>query len=318
MRVKARPNVHKYFVLHNITSMISPPFLKKGDAVGLVAPARKISGPELSEAIKIIEKKGFRVVKSPHLFASENQFAGGDLLRAAGMQQMLDDKEIKAVFAVRGGYGSVRVVDKIDFRLLLQYPKWLVGYSDFTVFHNHLINLGIESLHATMPLNFAGNTPEALESLFDVLEGKKPRYQWQAEPFNRQGKARGVLAGGNLSVLYSLLGSSSFPDMSGKILFLEDLDEYLYHIDRMMMALKRAKILENIHGLVVGGLTEMHDNTVPFGKTAEEIVRESVEEYDFPVAFGFPAGHQPDNRALIMGSTVYLEVTKEGPVLDFH
>jgi len=297
--------------------MISPPFLKKGDAVGLVAPARKIGEPELAEAVEIIEKKGFMVMKSPHLFASENQFAGTDEERTADFQEMLEKPEVKAVFAARGGYGSVRIVDKIDFSPLLKNPKWLVGYSDFTVFHNHLINLGIQSLHATMPLNFAGNTPEALDSLFNVLEGKRPRYQWSAGSLNRQGKANGMLAGGNLSVLYSLLGSSSFPDMSGKILFLEDLDEYLYHIDRMMMAMKRAKILENIHGLVVGGLTEMHDNMVPFGKTAEEIISESVEEYGYPVAFGFPAGHQADNRALIMGSTVYLEVAKDGSVLHF-
>jgi muramoyltetrapeptide carboxypeptidase len=297
--------------------MISPPSLKKGDAIGLMAPARRISEQELTKAVEIIESRGYKVVKGKCLFASENQFAGTDEERAADFQQMIENPEVKAVFAVRGGYGSVRIVDRIDFRPLLKNPKWLAGYSDFTIFHNHLINLGLQSMHATMPLNFAGNTPEALDSLFDVPEGKKPQYQFASHPLNRKGKTVGILMGGNLSVLYSLMGSSSFPDTAGKILFLEDLDEYLYHIDRMMMAMKRAGVLENLAGLIVGGMTEMNDNTIPFGKTAEEIIRESVEEYDFPVAFGFPAGHQPDNRALIMGAEVRLKVEESGSILDF-
>jgi len=303
--------------LKRVTPIISPPSLIKGDAIGLVAPARKISEQELAKAIEIIKNRGYRVLKSPNLFASENQFAGSDAVRASDMQQMLENPEVKAIFAVRGGYGSVRMVDKIDFRPLIRHPKWLAGYSDFTVIHNHLIHLGLQSLHATMPLNFAGNTPEALDSLFDTLEGEKPHYAWKRKPLNRKGNANGILAGGNLSVLYSLLGSPSFPDTHGKVLFLEDLDEYLYHIDRMMMALKRAGILENLAGLVVGGLTDMHDNAIPFGKTAKEILHESVESFNFPVAFDFPAGHQPDNRALIMGAEVQLEVTETGSVLDF-
>ncbi|VAW29318.1 Muramoyltetrapeptide carboxypeptidase [hydrothermal vent metagenome] len=297
--------------------MSSPPYLKKGDAIGLVAPARRISEQELTTAVEIIESRGYKVVKGKYLFASENQFAGTDEKRAADMQQMIENPEVKAVFAVRGGYGSVRIVDKIDFRPLLKNPKRLAGYSDFTVFHNHLINMEIQSLHATMPLNFADNTPEALDSLFRTLEGEKPQYQFASHPLNRKGKVGGMLVGGNLSVLYSLMGSRSFPDTTGKILFLEDLDEYLYHIDRMMMALKRAGMLKNLAGLVVGGMTKMNDNSIPFGKTAEEIIRESVEEYGFPVAFGFPAGHQPDNRTLIMGAEVQLEVKEDSSEIDF-
>ena len=297
--------------------MILPPSLKKGDTIGLMAPARRVSEQELTKAVDIIESRGYKVVKGSSLFASENQFAGTDEERTADFQQMIENPEVKTVFAVRGGYGSVRIVDKIDFRPLLKVPKWLAGYSDFTIFNNHLINLGLQSLHATMPLNFAGNTPAALDSLFDVLGGKKLHYRFISHPLNRKGKAGGMLAGGNLSVLYGLLGSRSFPDTAGKILFLEDLDEYLYHIDRMMMAMKRAGVLKNIAGLLVGGMTNMHDNTVPFGKTAEEIIRESVEEYDFPVAFGFPAGHQPDNRALIMGADIQLEVKEGTSEIDF-
>ncbi len=298
--------------------MISPPFLEKGDTIGLVAPARRISEQELIKAMGIIESRGYRVLKGKYLFASENQFAGTDEERTADFRQMIENPEVKAVFAVRGGYGSVRIVDKIDFRPLLKNPKWLAGYSDFTVFHNHLIAFGLQSLHATMPLNFTGNTPAALDSLFDVLEGLKPHYRFASHPLNRKGKAVGMMVGGNLSVLYSLLGSRSFPDTAGKILFLEDLDEYLYHIDRMMMALKRAGVFKNLAGLIIGGMTEMNDNIIPFGKTAEGIIRESVEEYDFPVAFGFPAGHQPDNRALIMGAEVRLKVDETGSILDFN
>ncbi len=297
--------------------MKSPPSLKEGDAIGLIAPARKIEPSELTEAITIIENRGYRVINSSRLFVVENQFAGSDTLRASEMQRMINDPEIKAVFAVRGGYGSVRIVDKIDFNPLLKNPKWLVGYSDFTVFHNHLVNIGLQSLHATMPLNFVGNTPAALNTLFDALEGEKPAYRIPAHPLNRKGKSKGILMGGNLSVLYSLMGSGSFPDTTGKILFLEDLDEYLYHIDRMMMAFKRAGLLENLAGLIVGGMTDMHDNTITFGKTAENIIRESVEEYNFPVAFSFPAGHQPDNRALIMGTKLNMEVQDIGSKINF-
>ena len=298
--------------------MSSPPSLKKGDAIGLMAPARRINEQELTTAVEIIESRGYKVVKGKYLFASENQFAGTDEERTADFQQMIENPEVKAIFAVRGGYGCVRIVDKIDFRPLLKSPKWMAGYSDFTVFHNHLINTGIQSLHATMPLNFTGNTPEALDSLFRTLEGEKPQYQFASNPLNREGKASGILAGGNLSVLYSLIGSRSFPDTTGKILFLEDLDEYLYHIDRMMMALKRAGVFRNLSGLIIGGMTDMHDNTVPFGKTAEEIIRESVEEYNFPVAFGIAAGHIADNRTLIMGAEASLEVTENSSALDFN
>ena len=298
--------------------MISPPSLKKGDAIGLMAPARRISEQELANAVGIIESRGYKVVKGKYLFASENQFAGTDEERTADFQQMIENPEVKAIFAVRGGYGSVRIVDKIDFRPLLKNPKWLAGYSDFTVFHNHLVNMGLQSLHATMPLNFADNTSEALDSLFGTLEGEKPYYQFASHPLNREGKAVGMLVGGNLSVLYSLIGSRSFPDMAGKILFLEDLDEYLYHIDRMMTALKRAGVFRNLSGLIIGGMTDMHDNTVPFGKTAEEIIRESVEEYNFPVAFGIAAGHIADNRALIMGAEAHLEVKEVSSEIDFR
>jgi muramoyltetrapeptide carboxypeptidase len=287
--------------------MIKPLPLHPGDTIGLVAPARKISKKELKAAVEIIESRGYKTALGKHLFDSEGQFAGNDANRMEDFREMILNSDIQAVLAVRGGYGSVRIVDALPLVSLRSRPKWIIGYSDLTVFHNHINNLGVQTLHASMPINFSTNTKEALDSLFDALEGKSIHYTFEGHDLNRTGKARGTLVGGNLSVLYSLPGSASFPKTENPILFLEDLDEYLYHIDRMMMALKRSGFLKSLSGLVVGAMTDMHDNTVPFGKTAEEIILEAVDEYPFPVAFNFPAGHVADNRALIMGANVELE-----------
>ncbi|NOX85353.1 MAG: LD-carboxypeptidase [Chlorobi bacterium] len=292
--------------------MKRPPALKKGDRIGIAAPARKITFGEIEKALTIFEDHGYHVIYDEELFAVQDQYAGDDDLRAAYFQQMLDDDRVKAIFPARGGYGSVRIIDKLDFARFCRNPKWIIGYSDITVFHSHINrNFGIQTLHATMPVNFAGNKPQAIEGMFDVLEGGFPDYSIDSHPLNRQGSARGVLAGGNLSVLYSLLGSRSFPETKGKILFLEDLEEYLYHIDRMMVALKRANILKDLAGLIIGGMTKMNDNEISFGKTAEEIIREAVDEYSYPVCFGFPAGHIVDNRPLIMGAETEMEVGKK-------
>ncbi|NTW33931.1 MAG: LD-carboxypeptidase, partial [Bacteroidetes bacterium] len=198
--------------------------------------------------------------------------------------------------------------------------KWIAGYSDATVLHSHInTNFGIETLHATMPLNFPpdGANNNALITLKNILFGEKPDYTVEAHPLNRSGLAEGILTGGNLSILYALSGTPSDIDTKGKILFIEDLDEYLYHIDRMMMQLKRSGKLESLAGLVVGGMTEMKDNTVPFGKTAYKIIAEAVKEYNYPVCYGFPAGHIEDNRALIMGRKVKLNITRKSVRLEF-
>jgi len=286
-----------------------PPKLNKGDKIGIVAPARKVVLSELEAAFTIIEQGGFKVIYDKELLASDNQFAGNDATRAAYFQKLMDDREIKAIISARGGYGSVRIIDKLNFGKFVQHPKWIIGYSDITVLHSHINrNFGIQTLHASMLLNFAQNSQSALSGLFEVLEGKNPNYTIETHPLNRKGSAKAKLTGGNLSVLYSLLGSKSFPDTKGKILFLEDLDEYLYHIDRMMVGLKRAGIFNHLKGLIVGGMTDINDNKIPFGKTVEEIISEHVNEYDFPVCFGFPAGHIDDNRPLIMGAEVEMEV----------
>jgi muramoyltetrapeptide carboxypeptidase len=286
-----------------------PPKLNKGDKIGIVAPARKISLTEIEKAISLFEEHGFQMVFHPELFETDNQFAGSDEVRAACFQELLDDDGIKAIISARGGYGSVRIIDKLDFTGFAQNPKWVIGYSDVTVFHSHLNKvLGIESLHAGMLLGFENNTKQSMDGLAHVLYGISPEYKIASNPLNKTGSMKAQLVGGNLSVLYSLLGSVSFPDTKGKILFLEDLDEYLYHIDRMMMGLKRAGVFNGLKGLVVGGMTDMNDNKVPFGKTAEEIISEHFREFDFPVCFNFPAGHIPDNRPLIMGAKIELKV----------
>lgn len=272
-----------------------------GSKVALVAPAKKILFDEISFAIDYIRERGFIPVYDERLFIEHNQFAGNDDERAAVLQYYLDDYDIDAIMCVRGGYGTVRIIDKLNFDKFLQNPKWIVGYSDVTVLHCKLQSLGVESLHATMPINFPTNTIESLDTLFDALMGKEVTYDYPESPYSIKGETEGIIVGGNISVLYSLLGSDIFPDTKDKILFIEDLDEYLYHIDRMMMAFERAGVLDEIRGLVVGGLTKMHDNAVPFGKTAEEIIQEKVNGKNIPVLFNFPAGHVYDNRAIVLG-----------------
>lgn len=285
-----------------------PPYLKKGDTIGLVAPARKVTKEEIQKAVQIIQNKGYKVLTGNHLFGTYFSFSGTDKERAEDLMEMLINPKVKAILAVRGGYGSVRLLDLLDDGIIQNHPKWFIGYSDMTVLHSKFHQLGMQSLHASMPINFEENTTEALDTLFSILRGQLPSYTWSSHPLNQTGNAQGILTGGNLSVLYSLLGSNTFPNTENKILFLEDLDEYLYHIDRMMQALKRAGKLNRLNGLIVGGLTDMHDNKVPFGKNAAEIILETVEEYGYPVAFDFPAGHIKDNRAIVLGQTVSLKV----------
>jgi muramoyltetrapeptide carboxypeptidase len=300
--------------------MITPPYLKSGDKIGIIATARKISAEEINPAIKKFSEWGLNVVLGKNIFSEEDQYAGSDGQRRSDLQQMLDDQSIKAVIIARGGYGTVRIIDKIDFSGFSKYPKWIVGYSDVTVLHSHLHrNLGTESLHASMPLNFPadGRDDHSLLSMRKALFGEKLYYETAATAHNREGKASGILVGGNLSLLYALAGTPSDIETFGKILFIEDLDEYLYHIDRMMMQLKRSGKLANLAGLIVGGMTEMKDNAVPFGKTACEIISEAVSEYDFPVCFDFPAGHIKDNRALILGREIHLNVSGDTVKIEF-
>ena len=294
--------------------MITPPYLKAGDKVAIIATARKVSFAEMEPAMAQLKSWGLKVLTGNYLTAEFNQFAGTDEERTADMQQMLDDTEVKAIFCARGGYGSVRIIDRLDFTRFVTSPKWLVGYSDITVFHSHIShNFGIETLHATMPINFPpdGFETPSTKSLHKALFGEDINHRFASHPLNRMGNATGEVIGGNLSMLYSLSGSISDVDTEGRILFIEDVDEYLYHIDRMMMNLKRSGKLSHLAGLVVGGLTKMNDNTIPYGLTAEKIIAEAVAEYDYPVCFNFPAGHQDNNFSLIMGRQAELSVADE-------
>lgn len=300
--------------------MITPPYLKPGNSIAIVAPGRKVSAIEMEPAIRLLTRWGLQVVTGPNLYGACNQYSGTDEERASDLQMMLDDPSVNAILCARGGYGTVRIIDRLNFDAFCRNPKWVVGYSDATVLLSHIQgNFGIETIHATMPINFPpdGSENESTRSLHDALFGTVPAYAIAPAPHNRIGSAEAELAGGNLSILYALNGTPSDVNYDGKILFIEDLDEYLYHIDRMMMTLKRAEKLARLAGLVVGGMTKMKDNTIPFGKTAEEIVAEAVAEYDYPVCFGLPAGHLDRNLALIMGRLVMLDVREDSASLSF-
>jgi len=300
--------------------MITPPYLQPGDTIAIVAPARKVSKDEIKAGIQILESLGLKVITAPHLYGECNQYSGTDAERTSDLQLMLDHPSVKAIFAARGGYGALRIIDYLDFKSFCLNPKWVVGFSDVTVLHSHIhTQFGIETLHAAMPFTFPadGSGCEAIETLQKALFGEELLYSIPPFEFSVYGDCRGTLVGGNLSILYALNSSISDLDTVGKVLFLEDLDEYLYHVDRMMLNLKRSGKLSRLAGLVVGGMTKMNDNLVPFGKTAEEIVSEAVSEYGYPVCFGFPAGHMEDNRALILGREVSLNVNSHGALLNF-
>ena len=285
--------------------------LKAGSKVAIAAPARKMSREQMQCAIDWLMKKGFTPVYDDRLFAEYHIFAGDDDFRAAVLQEYLDDENIEAIWLSKGGYGSIRIIDKLDFTKFLQHPKWIIGFSDTTVFHGKLSRLGCPSLHACMPFCFDMKTLEAKQSLFDVLTGKPLQYDFPAHPLNRIGEMEGEIVGGNLSVLYGMIGSNSFPETDGKILFIEDVDEYIYHIDRMMHGLKRAGKLEHLKGLIVGGLTKIHDNEEPFGMSVEEVIAEAVSDHDYPVCFGFPAGHFDNNCAVVLCKDISVEVTEK-------
>ena len=300
------------------TTMITPPYLQKGDTVAILATARKHIVKSMQPTIDLLESWGLHVVIGKSIGLEENQLAGKDEDRAADLQEQLDNPNIKAIWCARGGYGTVRVVDLIDFTQFKKHPKWLVGFSDVTVLHNHLNTMGYKSIHGIMPISLAKASPEAIESLRLSLFGQPLKYSIDPHPMNRLGKASGELVGGNLSILYSLLGSPSAIDCKDKILYIEDLDEYLYHIDRMMMNLKRNGCLESLKGIIVGSMTDMKDNDIPWGKNALEIVQDVTKKYNIPMIFNFPAGHIHDNRALILGNTVSIEVTENCSTVVFE
>ena len=297
-----------------------PPYLIPGDRVGITAPAHRVSKKDMEFFISALGEEGWNV-ETGSLYSRHRQFSGSDEDRLRDLQSMLDNPEIKAVFCARGGYGTGRLLDGLDLNKFALYPKWISGFSDITALHSCiLMRISTAVLHGAMPYtlrNSGGREDPGLASLFNTLRGDFSAFKVPPDSLNRPGRARGILLGGNLSVLYSLTGTSYQIPTTGAILFLEDVDEYLYHIDRMMLNLRMAGMLENLGGLIIGGMTDMHDNEVPFGKNSYEIIREAVEPYEFPVCFGFPAGHQDPNLALVLGREVILEVEPEGCRMEY-
>ena len=298
--------------------MITPKFLQKGDTVAIVATARKIDISTLKPAVKLLESWGLNVVLGRTIGKEENQLAGPDWLRATDFQEMLDNPTISAIWAAKGGYGTVRIIDRIDFSRFKKNPKWIVGFSDVTVLHSHLNNMDVETIHGMMAISSASATPAAIESLRKALFGEKLEYEIPTHAFNKMGKASGEIVGGNLSVLTSILGSKSAIDYKGKILFIEDLDEYLYHIDRMMMNLKRNGYFDGLKAVIIGGMTSMNDNDIPWGKDALQIIQDVLKDYNFPIIYNFPAGHIKDNRAIILGKTVSVDVSAKKSTVKFE
>lgn len=299
-----------------------PPHLKKGDTIMILSPAGRIRDRKgIETATELANHWGLVVFYGNHLLSEEGSFAGSDKDRLEDLQKALDDPSIKAIWASRGGYGTVRIVDDLDFSKFAQNPKWIVGFSDITILHNKLNQLGYQSIHAHMPVTLELENPEqkeSIKSLHRALFGKKLEYKISKEESSREGVGSGKLVGGNLSIVYSMLGSDTNLKMKGKVLFLEEVGEALYHIDRMMISLKRAGYFEQCTGLIIGDFRIKENKGNPFGKTLEEIVLEATEGTDFPIVFDFPAGHLDDNRTLIMGSKVELNVGKKKSKIVFR
>jgi muramoyltetrapeptide carboxypeptidase len=285
-----------------------PSYLKKGDKIAITCPAKKLPHP-MTDAINLLKSWGLEVVLGKTIEASFHQFAGDDDLRANDMQRFIDDESIKAIIAARGGYGTIRIIDLIDFSNFAKNPKWMVGFSDITLLHTHLFsNCNVQSIHGQMPVNIPDASAKSLETLRKALFGEDFNYHFHSYEHNRSGEAKGVLVGGNLSLLLAASGSASDLDYSGKVLFIEDVGEYLYSIDRMLRTLKRAGKLKKLAGLIVGGFSEVKDNDIPFGQTVAQIIMTIVADYKYPVCFDFPAGHIPNNESIILGRMINLSV----------
>ena len=289
-----------------------PSFLKKNDKVLIIATAKNFDRKELDAAMEILKGWGLQVELGQSLYKKYNQFAGSDQDREEDLQEALDNQEIKAIFCARGGYGTARIIDNISFKKAIKYPKWVIGFSDVTVLHSQLQINKVQSIHGLMPISFGKKEyKDSVEELRAVLFGEKNGYLLKTHPFNRLGKSTGKLVGGNLSIICSLLGTTSQISTKNKILFIEEVGENLYRIDRMMVQLKMSGILAELKGIVVGHFTDMQDNEVGFGKNAYEIIAEHVNEFNYPVCYGFPAGHESPNLPLFLGAEYEIYIDKD-------
>jgi muramoyltetrapeptide carboxypeptidase len=301
-------------------SLTTPAYLKAGDTIGIIAPARKVAESEITPFIKMMEERGFRVVWGSHMLGSKGQFSGTARERLMDLQQMFTDPEIKAVICARGGYGSAQLLKDIDWEVIRNNPKWFIGFSDITALHSAFGKF-METIHAVMPYSLVMEEPQTEESfnyLLRFLKGEQLEYRIPDHPGNIPGRVSGQLTGGNLSVLFSLAGTAYEPDYRGKILFLEDLDEYLYHIDRMILNFELRGIFQKISGLIIGDFSDMHDNSVSFGSSAYEIIHERALKYRVPTQFGFPAGHKKNNFPLIFGRLSTLTVKQGANTLQMY
>jgi muramoyltetrapeptide carboxypeptidase len=300
--------------------MTIPDLLKSGDKVGIVATARKISATDVEFAVRVLSSWGLKVITGRNISSSSHSYlSGSDEERRADLQGMIDDPDIRAIICARGGYGSTRILDSIDFSGFDKYPKWLVGFSDITALHLRLFGHNIASIHGIMPVLFSKpDSAASVESLRSLLLKGECKIAASPAQFNKPGTASGVVLGGNLSLIVDSLGTSSEPDIQSNILILEEVDEYLYKIDRMMTQLRRAGKLQKLNGLVVGHMTGIKDTELSFGERVEEIILNAVKDYSYPVAFGFPSGHENPNYAWVHGGKAHLQVNKEGALLSFN
>jgi muramoyltetrapeptide carboxypeptidase len=281
-----------------------------GSKIYITSPAKAIDAECVFNAKSFLENNGFEVVIAEHCLGNHHYFSGTDEERLMDMQHALDDDSITAIWCARGGYGAVRIVDRLNWSNFQSNPKWLIGFSDITVFHNRLNSYNIPSIHATMPLNLNTNSTAAKVSFLDAINGHKLSYNLSSCRENIYGNTKGILVGGNLSILYSLLATNDNIDFTEKILFIEDVGEQLYNLDRMLFTFEKAGVLDKIKGLVVGGFTDLKDTATPFGQGYKEIIASKFLNKNIPVAFDFPAGHIDDNRALVFGFEYYLEVSE--------
>ena len=302
--------------------LIKPEYLKKGDTVAIVAPSGVLKNYNgyMLKAKELLKSWELEVIIGENVFNDNGHFAGTDNQRSSDFQLALDDKAIKAIWCARGGYGAMRVIDNLNFEKYKENPKWIIGYSDITAIHNDLHNNKSESIHGIMCKSLEKidvDNNESISMLKKTLFGEELSYTIEGNNYNIEGNSNGQLIGGNLTLLHCLLGSESSIDTDGKILFIEDLGEYLYHIDRMLISLKRAGYFDNCKGLIVGDFTDMRKNTTPFGRNLKELILDIVKEYDFPVSFGFPAGHGEKNYPMILGREINLEVSKQQSTINF-
>ncbi|MBO6880000.1 MAG: LD-carboxypeptidase [Winogradskyella sp.] len=306
-----------------ITELIRPPYLKAGDTVAIVAPSGILKNREreVQQAIDLLKSWGLHSVVGKHVFSKADHFAGTDDERCEDLQRAMDDPKISAIWCARGGYGTVRILDKLNYSKFKKNPKWVIGYSDITALHNQLHNEGYESLHALMCVSLTKDLEDvksSIETFKSALFGNPTNYTLEGSEYNRNGEASGQLVGGNLTILHTMLGSKESIDTSGKILFIEEIGEYKYHIDRMLQSMKRAGYFDNLKGLVVGDMSKLRKNTTLWGTSVEQLVLDALKEYDFPIAFNMPAGHEKDNRALVLGRAVELKVDKKESTLTFE